>query len=258
MKKPLFLAIVFCITFSSLTTFSQSKDSLENNSESNHAYLPKAGDIGASIVLDGLINNINLGAKSGPFGNNILFGRYYYENNKAYRLGLGLNFQNISRNQADSVGMNLVEQDSSFNNYSLSLSFGLEKHLNSSSRLDPYIAADIALAFIGKNVTEIERKEHSAAGVSRMERTITQDGGLGFALIGSFGFNYFLAKNFSIGSELSLGFDIIRRGGATTDNTVNTPINGSASAEYVVRNDKTTYVNIGVSPSASIHLSYFF
>jgi len=223
-----------------------------------HAYLPIAGDMGASIVLDGLINNIKLGSKSSPFGNNLLFGRYYYENDKAFRLGFGLDLQNTSRNQADSVGMNLVEQDSSFNNYSISISFGLEKHLNSSSRLDPYIAADIALAFIGKNVTEIERREHSAAGISRMERKITEDGGLGFALIGSLGFNYFLAQNFSIGSELGIGFDVIRRGGTTTDNTVNTPINGTASADYMVRKDKTTKVNIGVKPSASIHLSYFF
>lgn len=254
MKKSLFLA---GILLAFLPAISQTTDSLQQKKHA-HLYFPQVTDIGVSILLDGLIDNISLGSKNSPFGNKLLFGRYYFDDDKAFRIGFGLDLVNTKREQADSVGLNLVEKDSTFNNYSISISFGIEKHLASSSRLDPYVAADIALAFIGKNKTEIERRETSAAGVARMERTITQDGGLGFALLGNVGFNYFLANNFSIGSELGLGFSIIRRGGATTDNTVNTPINGSATATYVVRNDKTTNVNIGVDPTASIHLSYFF
>lgn len=249
MKKYLF-SLLFSIV--GIAAFSQSDSARANK------FLPGTGDFGFSIVVDGLIDNINIGPKENEFGNNILFLRYYSSSDLAYRMGFGVDINNFKRSTADSVGQELRERDTTISDFSLNVSFGLEKHLRPNKRLDPYLAADLGLIFIGKSVQKNEEYMIGAAGTSSVVQTIKQDGGLGASLTGSFGFNYFLAPKLSIGSELGLGVSIIRRGGAKTDNTIISPVNGTATSVYVVSSDKTTNINMGMTPSASIHLSYFF
>ena len=246
------------LIFSMLLSIAAVSGFSQTDSSQASKFLPKTGDIGFNIVLDGLIDNINLGPKNNDFGNNILFLRYYSTDETAYRIGFGVDFNNYHRSTADSIGTELRERDTTIRDFSLNVSFGLEKHLRPSKRLDPYLAADLGLIFIGKSYQKNEENTTSAAGTSSVVQTIEQDGGLGMSLSGSVGFNYFLAPRLSIGSELGLGFNLIRRGGAKTDNTVSTPVNGSVTSVYEVNSDKTTNINLGVTPSASIHFSYFF
>ena len=246
------VAITLLLIFSTIAGFSQS------DSARSSKYLPQAGDFGFSIVVDGLIDNINIGPKKNEFGNNILFLRYYSTDQVAYRMGFGVNFDNYKRSTADSVGPNLRERDTTIRDFSLNVSFGIERHLTASKRLDPYLAADLGLIFIGKSFQKNEEYTSSGAGKSSIIQTIEQDGGLGISLSGSAGFNYFLAPNLSVGSELGLGIGLIRRGGAKTDHTIISPLNGSTTSVYEVNSDKTTNTHIGLTPSASIHLSYFF
>lgn len=245
-------AFTFLLAFITFLGFSQS------DSSQSSRFLPKAGDLGFSIVLDGLIDNINIGPKKNEFGNNILFLRYYASDQVAYRMGFGVTFDNYKRSTADSVSQSLRERDTTIRNFSLNVSFGMEKHLVATKRLDPYLAADLGVIFIGKSLQKNEEYTTSGAGKSSIIQTIEQDGGLGISLTGSVGFNYFIARNLSVGSELGLGFGLIRRGGAKTDHTVISPVNGSTTSLYEVNSDKTTNIHLGVTPSASIHLSYFF
>lgn len=249
MKNYLFCLL---ISLTSLTAFSQ------NDTASSSRFLPQAGDFGFTIVVDGLIDNIKIGPKKNEFENNILFLRYYSSNETAYRIGFGVDFDNYKRSTADSIGQELRERDTTIRDFSLNVSFGIEKHLNPYKRLDPYLAADLGLIFIGKSTQKNEEFLTSDAGTSSVVQTIEQDGGLGVSLTGSIGFNYFLAPRLSIGSELGLGFSLVRRGGAKTDNTIISPLNGSTTSVYVVNSDKTTEINLGVTPSANIHFSYFF
>ncbi|MBD98320.1 MAG: hypothetical protein CMO34_00615 [Verrucomicrobia bacterium] len=223
-----------------------------------HSFFPQKKNIGLSIVMNGLIDNIQFNSAQNSIGQNILFGRYYLENDLAFRAGLGFDWGRIKRQTADSVGQTLVEKDSLVNQFVFNLSFGLEKHISTTNRIDPYVFAQIDLTFIGKTTTEINGRTVSAAGTARDDRTIKQDGGLGFGLNAGGGFNYFLARNFSLGTELAFQLQIVKEGGTIADNQIITPLNGSTISNFQRREDQINQTTLNVLPTASINISYFF
>jgi hypothetical protein len=221
-------------------------------------YVPAKGDIGATILVGGLINNIQLESPKAKLGQNILFVRYYLEDDIALRLGLGVNLNSYKQEKADSAGLTLISTDSLFNNYIINISGGIEKHLKSTNRLDPYIFGQLNLTFIGKEKTEINRKVASSAGESKVERVIKKDGGFGIGVAVGGGFNYFIAKRFSLGTELGLIFQYSAIGGTTSDNTISTPINGSSTNNFNSSESLVKKFDIAIDTNALINLSYFF
>ena len=219
---------------------------------------PKEGDFGASILIDGLIDNVNLSSVSNNYGQNILFAKYYLKDDLVARLGLGFTVNSASRETADSVGLSQIRTDSSASRFFINISGGIEKHLSGTKRLDPYVFSQLDLTFIGKQKLDINSSTSSKAGASRSERAIKADGGIAFGIAAGGGFNYFLAEKFSIGAELALQITYSSVGGTITDNQVITPINGSSTSTFISREDKLNQTDIGVSPQALINLSYFF
>lgn len=223
-----------------------------------HSFFPQKKNFGLSLIMTGLIDNIQLESAQNTIGQNILFGRYYFDNDLAFRAGLGFDWTRIKRQKADSVGQTLVEQDSLVNQFVFNLSFGLEKHISTTNRIDPYVFGQVDLTFIGKSNVEINGRTISTAGTARDDRTIRQDGGLGFGLNAGGGFNYFLARNFSLGTELALQLQMVKEGGTITDNQIIKPINGSTSSNFQKREDQINQTTLNVNPTASINISYFF
>ncbi|MEQ8623750.1 MAG: hypothetical protein RJQ00_08065 [Vicingaceae bacterium] len=221
-------------------------------------FFPKARDIGVSLVVDGLIDNISLESNSNELGQNLLFVKYYLEDDLALRLGFGVNFNRYKRQKADSVGLALVEEDSTFSNYFINVSAGIEKHLMPTKRLDPFIFAQLDLTFIGKTNGEINRNETTSAGTARTQRTIKQDGGLGIGLQAGGGFNYFISPRFSLGTELAVVFQYAKEGGTISDNTIFTPVNGSSTSDFITREDQIDVAVLDVKPNAQLNISYFF
>lgn len=255
MKRKINLFLL-SILFISSTAFAQ--EEAVKSTYSSHEYFPKKGDVGTTILLSGLIDNIQLATPSIKLGQNILFVRYYLEDDLVLRLGLGLNFMNYSQETADSVGLTLVSSDSLSRSYTFNISGGIEKHLQSSNRLDPYVFGQMNLTFIGKERTEINSDITSSAGSSKVERVIKKDGGFGLGLVVGGGLNYFIAKRFSVGTELGLVFQYSSIGGTTSDNTINTPINGSSNSNFSKSDDQVNLTEIDVATNAMINFSYFF
>jgi len=252
----LFLAFSFAQAQedSSTTTKSTEKEAVYQS----HEFFPKKGDVGTTILLSGLIDNIELSSPSSQLGDNILFVRYYLEDDLVLRLGLGVSLRNYKQEIADSLGLTLVTADSSNRSYSLNISAGIEKHMESSNRLDPYIFGQLNLTFIGKENIEVNGEVTSNAGVGKVERTIKKDGGFGLGIVAGAGLNYFLAKRFSLGTELGLVFQYSSIGGTTSDNTITTPINGSSVSDFNTSDDTITKTEILVNTNALINISYFF
>jgi len=250
-KYLLALSIFFCF---SIGSFAQDSTSTYTSSE----YFPKAGDVGVSLLFDGLIDNISLGSNTNEYGQNLLFVKYYLEDDVALRLGFGLNVNSYKRQQADSVGLALVEQDSTFSNFNINVSAGIEKHLMPTKRLDPFIFAQLDLTFIGKTNGEINLNETTSAGTARTQRTIKQDGGLAVGLQAGGGLNYFLTKRLSLGTELALRFQYVKEGGTISDNTLFTPVNGNNTSDFTSREDQVNTADVGVRPNAQLNISYFF
>lgn len=226
--------------------------------EVNQELKPKAGDFGVSILVNGLIDNVNLESFDNQYGQNILLGKYYLKDDFVLRIGFGFDLDYAKRELADSVGTTLVKRDSSFSQYRINIGGGIEKHFSGSKRLDPYVFSQLDLTFIGKSTGKINTSIESKAGTDRTERTIKADGGIGFGLTTGGGFNYFLAPRFSLGTELGLQIFYSSVGGKITDNTVNTPLNGSSTTTFISRDDQTNEAMIDVQPNAIINLSYFF
>jgi|SRR5690554_777327 len=252
----LFLALL-AISFN---VFSQKTDEIEEAGDDKviNALLPQEGDFGVSIVVDGLIDKIQLSPPQNKLGNNLLFAKYYFANDKALRLGFGLDINSNKREQLDSVGSNLVSLDSAYNQYFINLSFGYEKHFLNESRLDPYLFSQIDLTFIGKKNTKVNEVTTSNAGERKLDKEIKRDGGFGVGLSAGGGFNYFLAQRFSIGAELAFQLQFVKEGGTISTNETLTPINGNPTVDFESREDLTKNFDVGVRPTARINISYFF
>lgn len=249
-KSIIVVALIFYSTFSVVA---------QNEKETKFKDLmPKEGDFGVSLIITGLIDNINLESFSNDYGQNILFAKYYLKDDLALRTGFGLSINRFKREQADSSGLNLIERDSLISSARMNVSIGIEKHLSTSNRLDPYIFAQIDLTFIGKTTTESETRNISQVGTSSVVREIREDGGIAFGFQAGGGFNYFIAPRFSVGTELALRLLAVSQGGTTSDNTTNTSINGNITTNFMSSENKVNNTNLNVQPVALLNLSYFF
>ena len=230
----------------------------QDSTSSKSAFKPQKGDFGTTLNLSGLIDDIQLQTTNSELGQNLLFLRYYLEDDLVLRLGLGVDFNNYNRSVADSVINTLVEEDSLFRKFVFNISGGIEKHFSSSKRLDAYVFGQMNLTFVGKENTEVDTKVTAPNGVGTTERIIKKDGGIGFGLLFGGGFNYFIAKNFSVGTEVGLLINYSSIGGTTSDNTISNPINGSSSSDFNTSEDKVNQAEIGVQANALLNLSFFF
>jgi hypothetical protein len=221
-------------------------------------FLPRKGDFGTTIIISGLIDNINLSPNKSSYGQNILFAKYYLEDDLTLRVGLGFNVSRSVSESSDSSGLFLNEVDSMRRNSSMNVSIGIEKHLTNNKRLDPYLFCQLDLSFIGKSKTEIDDRQISTIGTASNNREVIRDGGFGIGVNAGGGFNYFLAKNFSVGSEVYLGLQYVSIGGGISDNTTNTTAGGNRSSTFNSREDITKTTNLNVTPTAEINFSYFF
>ena len=220
--------------------------------------LPKKGDFGTSIIVSGLIDNINLSPNKSSYGQNVLFAKYYLEDDLVLRVGLGFNVSRSVSESSDSSGLFLNEVDSMRRNSSMNVSIGIEKHLTNNKRLDPYLFGQLDLSFIGKSKTETDVRQISTIGTASNNREVIRDGGFAIGVNAGGGFNYFLAKNFSVGSEVYLGLQYVSIGGGISDNTTNTTAGGNRSSTFNSREDITKTTNLNVAPTAEINFSYFF
>lgn len=258
MKTSSFTALLMLILLSN-ASFAQVEESNNVKEEyTRHEFMPKEGDIGTTILLSGLIDDIQFQTPEVELGQNILFVRYYLKDDLSVRLGFGFDLNSLSRETADSAGLSLIRTDSSTSRFTLNISGGIEKHLKSSNRLDPYVYAQLNLTFVGKENTDILTTEEFSAGTDRINRSIKRDGGIGIGLVAGGGMNYFLASRFSLGAEIGLALQYSSIGGTISDNTLITLNNGNSTSDFNRSEDKVQKTSIGVQTNALINISYFF
>lgn len=219
---------------------------------------PIEGDFGIMLNVNGLINNLRLSNINSPINTSLITGKYYLSTEKAIRVDFGPSISSIKTMSEDSVGASLVGIDSTTTSSSLYLAVGLEKHFKGTKRLDPYIAGQVALGFIGKTKRDIEQREVTTAGTERTTVTYQQDGGFAIGLVGTAGFNYFLAKNFALGAEYSLGYNYLKQGGNYSEITQVTPISGGSTSDVEKGKLQTNSNTFNVDGTARIVLSYYF
>jgi hypothetical protein len=225
------------------------------------AQKPEAGDIGVSLNLTGLINNIALSAPSDVNGNSTLMLRYYLSENMAVRIGFGITSMGTKTESADSNKFgpqSLTNSESSLKRMDIHFSPGIEKHFEGTEKLDPYAGVGLTIGLVGKTKFDSSYTTTASAGTATGTYNMEAAGGtsIGFNLI--LGFNYFFSEKIAIGAETSWGFNSTSSGGEWTSTSVNTPVGGTTTTVNDKGTAKTKMGGLGVMSTAGITLSYFF
>jgi hypothetical protein len=237
MKKALFLLIILSVAFT--TAYGQKKKKPVDNGSK-----PIAGNMGLSFRLTGISStgfnsfDVNNFTKS----NELLF-RYYVTPKIALRGTLGVQtqndkfntkkdttyaFQSVTKPTQTGIDVALSStSDSSIKSSGFSFSPGIEYHLGSSPKLDPYVGAQIGFGYVG--ATTAIYKEATTANFKggngfspkviydyKVDRTSVTPGGIQFALNLLGGFNYFFSDHIAIGAEYSIGLNNSKLGGVST------------------------------------------
>ena len=250
MKKIIFLLIVISL-FTTSAVLAQDEDL---------RLKPSADDWGFSFNLNGLITDLTLQSKTDMLGKPTIFVRHYVKDDIALRFGIGINSVRQKTIRKDSVPQipAFVEFDSLFSRFDVALTFGVEKHLNTMRRLDPYVGAEAQLQLIGKQTSSWNYDVTSSSGTTNIEGERKIDGGTGIGVLALCGFNYFISERMSLGAEYRFGYYYLKTGGNFSESEITTPPTGSVTSVFNKGTAEERDSGFQVSSSANIIFSIFF
>lgn len=259
MKKTFLfiLSLSFFLIYASAQETEQVKSEDTDRSTSDRLKA-EDGNWGFTFNLSGLINNLTLESNTDMLGHEIIFVRKYLRDDIALRVGFGLNSMRETTNLKDSLNLADIEFDSVFSRTDVLVSAGVEKHLANLRRLDPYIGAEFILQFIGKEKYTWNETRTEPIGTTEIEGEYKLDGGTGIGAFALLGFNYFLAKNISVGAEYRFGYNYIKMGGAFSESLRTIPPSGSANTSYSQGTKERKSSGFEVNSSGNIIFSIFF
>lgn len=233
------------------------------NAQTEDRLKPVEGNWGLSLNISGLINNIVVENNKDSLGQFNLVGRHYLKDNLALRLGFGAAYLKNNVFNEDSVNLAsgnraLQAVDSTTSRFDFKVSVGIEKHLGTTRRLDPYVGADLTIIRLGATKTTKDLSQTDVTGTHKERTTLQRDGGagIGFGVIA--GFNYFLSKNLSLGVEFGYAFNYIKTGGDFSGNTNIEPVSGTDTSTNVFGKASNAETSIGATATGGIMLSFFF
>ena len=246
-----------------IIVFALSLVSVINTTAQNDTLKPVKGNWGFSLNITGLINDIKVENSKDAIGNYFIFARHYLKNDQALRVGLALNYQKQNFFTSDSVSISsgnraLQEVDSTISRFDFAFSLGLEKHLGTNKRLDPYVGGDLLIGRIGNTSTNANLEITDVTGTYKEQLIIQQDGGFYVGLGGLAGFNFFLTKNLSLGAEFGYAYTYAKVGGDYSVSDVITPVSGPQISSFENGKAQASQTNIGATPTGGIMLSFFF
>jgi len=233
------------------------------NAQTEDRLKPVEGDWGFSLNISGIIENIVIENNKDSLGQYNLFGRHYLKDDLALRLGFGVAYLNNNNFTEDSVSIAsgnraLQTIDSTTSRFDFKVAIGIEKHLGTTRRLDPYVGADLSIIRIGATKTNVDLAQTDVSGTHKERISIQQDGGAGFGIGAVAGFNYFLSKNLSLGVEFGYDFNYTKTGGDFSNSHVITPVSGSESSTSRFGKLSSSETSIGATATGGIMLSFFF
>jgi len=230
---------------------------------------PVTGDWGLGFKLDG-INSTSITHWNG--NGTQIFGRYYFTDKVAMRLGFGINTYNSKEDNTydvkDANNVNIGTQTATIKTtqFGFGIMPGVEYHMGSAaSKLDPYVGAEIMLNSLGKmKMTNDSTESISQNGNSSnytQNITMEKGGSFTFGINALVGFNYFFSDNFAIGAEYKWGFNSTSTGGDfSTTGTISTSVNGNTT-NTVINNTgsmKSSAGNLKVAGMGGLNLNVYF
>ena len=192
-------------------------------------FKPKAGDVTTDVSLfaNGLFanptalykGNVASGVSSNKFDLStvgVLKGRYFFQDDLALRLSLGLS--------SPSVKSTLEETNHSLENKyratTLYFGLGVEKHFTGTDRLSPYVGAEL---HVGSYTTNAESNDTRTVGtiVTKTNQQIKAAPGFTFGGGLFMGADYYIAPKVFLGLAAGLNIDAYSLGKTTNITTIN-------------------------------------
>lgn len=201
--------------------------------QAQNEFKPKAGDVTTDVSLfaNGLFSNptalykgnvasgASVGTNSGSFNLNtvgVLKGRYFFQDNLALRLSLGLSAPSV-KSTTEQPNYNSVEK---YRTSTIYFGVGVEKHFAGTDRLSPYVGAELHL---GSNSSSYDLNSTATAGttVTQIHHQIKHAPGFTFGGGLFMGADYYIAPKVFLGLEAGLNIDANSLGKKTDIKTEN-------------------------------------
>ena len=249
--KTITLIAAFCAC--SLLSLAQQEEST--------FYRPLQGDKALSFNITGLAN-LTLNSTQDPLTDALLFDfRYFYKDNLAFRLGLGLN--NISAtitNKSNPLMFPVAESEIKSSGTGFNIGLGVEKHVKTKSKkMDPFVGVGIYIGILGDSTINIDSKStlNSTGDYTNIVSEEVIPGGFALGLGINGGFFWYFAQNIALGGELSIGYVSGHFGGdesmtSTTTNSTSGVITTSTSTS--TSESKTNFSAFNTINTGSINL----
>ncbi len=228
--------------------FSQ-KDSIQ--------FKPSIKSSALSFNISGFIQNIQSNILNDAGYEHVLY-KYYYKENKAFRVGLGIQINNTKKTTLDSINNILIQSDSIFKQSGVYFSVAHEFHMGKNKRLDPYFAPFMAFGKTGKSRTSEIISTKDTVGESRVSITTDLPGSSVFKVGLIAGVQYFMASNLSLGLEYNVAYHFISTGGDYSQVTINKPLNGAETVQRLTGSNFEIQHRFMYSSFGNFILTYSF
>ena len=210
----------------------------------------------------------NLQVLFAPLGGNpislnyggISFRKFSADGTSAWRCNLfiGLNSK-TDVTAGDTNGVDMPELEEVESGMTISIRPGYEKHFAGTEKLSPYWGAEVSFSMTTAKV-ETDNAPLNAAGTARDLLVTTKEGDgasttFGLGLVA--GFDYYIAKNLSLGAEFGFGFS------TTSEADIeNQSLDTDSSGNNIVVNDPVspggTSMNVGPNFIGQFKLGWLF
>lgn len=266
-------------------------------SKKGEMYLPQAGDWAISMDATPWLNylgnffhggNTPNTAPTAAFlnSNQTIVGKYFVDDNTAYRALLRIGFNSYSQSQeiansdtSTAFPRAQVEDQRSISDHFIGLGVGMEKR-KGSTRLQGYYGAEVMFFIAGSDTTYTYGNAYNAGsnpnptsynwntgGLSVGLPRITQNqpgSTFGVNLVGFIGFEYFFAPKISVGGEYTWGIGFHSTGQGTYSVEEINPITGKDQTDsYKSGSNSTFSLDTGLnqafgSGSGSLYINFHF
>jgi hypothetical protein len=163
-----------------------------------------------------------------------------------------------------STGGGVPELDKKTSGMTFSIRPGYEKHFAGTEKLSPYIGAELAFTLVTDKVEEdnlATNGTNTAPATDYVVLTTTKEGEKGSTTFGVnliAGFDYYFAKNLSLGAEFGFGFSTTSHPDVTSESVVVNPTTGASEVKANADEIQGSSMNIGPNAIAQIKLGWLF
>ena len=216
-------------------------------------FTTETGDFAIALEFNPFSDNFNTFRMGDNFKVPALRGRYFFNDNTAFRIGLGLDMDN-NKTTPNEENEDVWDKGSVG---SFAISIGLEKHFMQKGRLDLYYGADLGYVHKWACKTEqrmyndkvFETKYHNEYGSDRAENVV------GLNIITGLNFNVY--KGLYVGTELGIGFNYSNKPATYTQGGYDDNNNWSTSVESDKIN-KANGFNLGTFVKPALRIGWKF